>query len=117
MNLDICPWVVDQESISPAKQTGEGVRTESPLFMRSTFGWLSKTRLCVSCAVPLLVLLALVPRVARAQSALDGFDPGANGAVRALAVQADGKILVGGDLTTLGGGGIGTITRICVGRF
>src|SRR6476620_385438 len=39
------------------------------------------------------------------------FDPGANNTVYALAVQADGKILVGGDFTTLGGGGIGTITR------
>src|SRR2546426_8121129 len=50
---------------------------------------------------PLLLLAAGV----RAQSALDGFDPGANDTVRALAVQADGKILVGGAFTTLGGGG------------
>ncbi len=35
------------------------------------------------------------------QSALDGFDPNANGAVRAVAVQRDGKILIGGDFTTL----------------
>src|SRR5205823_1619146 len=39
------------------------------------------------------------------------FDPGANSCVLALAVQADGKILVGGFFSTLGGGGTGTTTR------
>src|SRR6266436_1489934 len=33
----------------------------------------------------------------------DSFNPGANGSVFCLAVQADGKILVGGFFTTLGG--------------
>ncbi len=33
----------------------------------------------------------------------DSFDPGANGSIQALAVQPDGKILVGGDFTVLGG--------------
>jgi uncharacterized delta-60 repeat protein len=33
----------------------------------------------------------------------DAFDPGANGPVYATAIQADGKILVGGYFTTLGG--------------
>src|SRR6266581_1650760 len=41
---------------------------------------------------------------ALAQSPLpDSFNPGANAAVDSLAVQADGKILVGGGFTTLGG--------------
>ena len=40
------------------------------------------------------------------------FNPGANGAVEALAVQADGKILVGGDFTTLRGQ-----TRDYIGRL
>ena len=35
----------------------------------------------------------------------------------ALAVQADGKILVGGDFTTLGGGGTGTTPRNYIGRL
>ena len=35
----------------------------------------------------------------------------------ALAVQADGKILVGGGFTTLGGGGTGTTTRNYIGRL
>ena len=51
--------------------------------------------------------------VARAQSALDGFDPGANGnAVDVLAVQPDGKILVGGEFGLLGGS-----ARIFLGRL
>jgi hypothetical protein len=45
------------------------------------------------------------------------FDPGANDAVIALAVQADGKILAGGFFTTLGGGGTGTTTRNFIGRL
>ena len=49
----------------------------------------------------LLVILLALP--AQAASPDDGFNPGANGIVRALAVQADGKIVVGGDFTTLGG--------------
>ncbi|HOX57327.1 MAG TPA: immunoglobulin domain-containing protein [Verrucomicrobiota bacterium] len=36
-------------------------------------------------------------------AAADAFDSAANGAVYATAVQADGKILVGGEFTTLGG--------------
>ena len=65
----------------------------------------------------LCLLLALFPRFAQAQSAHDGFNPGANDAVYAIAVQADGKILVGGRFTTLGGGGTGTTTRNYIGRL
>ena len=32
----------------------------------------------------------------------DSFDPGANGSVNALAIQPDGKLLVGGSFTALG---------------
>jgi uncharacterized delta-60 repeat protein len=45
------------------------------------------------------------------------FDPGANGTVFAIVVQGDGKILVGGDFTTLGGGGTGTVARDRIGRL
>src|SRR6185295_12405433 len=45
------------------------------------------------------------------------FDPGANGAVNAIAVQPDGKILVGGSFTMLGGGGTGTTPRNFIGRL
>lgn len=47
-------------------------------------------------------LFALLANVALAESPNDGFNPGANDPVHALAVQADGKILVGGKFTTLG---------------
>lgn len=56
--------------------------------------------------------------VASAQSLDTSFNPGANGdGVVALAVQADGKILVGGRFTTLGGGGTGTTWRDNIGRL
>jgi len=45
------------------------------------------------------------------------FDPGANNTVYALAVQADGKIIVAGGFTTLGGGGTGTTLRNRIGRL
>ena len=45
------------------------------------------------------------------------FNPGANLNVYALAVQPDGKILVAGSFSTLGGGGAGTTTRIGLGRL
>ena len=48
--------------------------------------------------------LALAAPIAPAQVPLpDDFNPGANDSVYSLAVQADGKILVGGYFTTLGG--------------
>ena len=37
------------------------------------------------------------------RSAIDGFNPDANGAVSSIAVQADGKILIGGNFTKIGG--------------
>ena len=45
------------------------------------------------------------------------FNPGANLNVYALAVQPDGKILVGGNFSKLGGGGVGVTTRIGIGRL
>jgi uncharacterized delta-60 repeat protein len=65
----------------------------------------------------LCLLLALLPCFAQAQSAPDGFNPGANNVVNAIAVQADGKIVVGGYFSTLGGGGTGTTTRNYIGRL
>ena len=45
------------------------------------------------------------------------FDPGANDVVREIALQADGKIVVGGSFTMLGGGGSGTTSRLRIGRL
>jgi uncharacterized delta-60 repeat protein len=54
----------------------------------------------------------------KADGSLDtAFDPGANSIVNVLALQGDGKILVGGGFTALGGGGTGTTTRDRIGRL
>ncbi|MBA3833129.1 MAG: delta-60 repeat domain-containing protein [Chthoniobacterales bacterium] len=68
-------------------------------------------------AATLMPLWLLLASVAQAQSSLDGFDPGADRNVKALAVQPDGKIIVGGTFSNLGGGGIGTTTRKHIGRL
>jgi uncharacterized delta-60 repeat protein len=49
-----------------------------------------------------LTVLAL-PVISYAQSANDGFNPNANASVESFAVQEDGKILIGGSFTTIGG--------------
>ena len=51
----------------------------------------------------IILTLGLLVAEGRAQSALDGFNPGANDYVSALAGQADGKILAGGFFTLIGG--------------
>ena len=61
-----------------------------------------------------LGLLLFGTAAAHAQSAFDGFDPNANAQVRVVVVQPDGKILIGGDFTTLAGG---TITRNYIARL
>src|SRR5438552_3128033 len=53
----------------------------------------------------------------RGQSALDGFDPNANGAVNVVVVQPDGKILIGGDFTTLSPNGGVAVTRNRIARL
>ena len=70
-----------------------------------------------SCLTIAGLLMAFVPVIVHAQSALDSFNPGANGGVAVLAVQADGKILVGGNFTMLGGGGTGATQRNYIGRL
>lgn len=52
----------------------------------------------------LFCFLALTaPGISYSQSAIDGFNPNANSYVSSIAVQTDGKILVGGGFTTMGG--------------
>ena len=63
-----------------------------------------------------MLLLATVLPV-RGQSALDGFDPNANGAVRVVVVQPDGKILLGGAFTTLSPNGGAAVTRNYIARL
>ena len=71
-------------------------------------------RLCTSHLISLAVLplLLFCAATIHAASALDGFNPNANGDVRAIAVQADGKILVGGNFTTIGGQARNYIARL-----
>ena len=63
------------------------------------------------------VLLAGGAAAVRGQSALDGFDPNANGAVHVVVVQPDGKILIGGDFTTLSPNGGAAVTRNHIARL
>src|SRR2546421_2984390 len=67
----------------------------------------------------LVVTIALVAAtsVVRGQSALDGFDPNANGVIRVVVVQPDGKILLGGDFTTLSPNGGAPVTRNRIARL
>ena len=64
-----------------------------------------------------LSVLICFPGSVRAQSALDGFDPNANGTVQVVVVQPDGKILIGGDFTTLSPNGGGPVTRNRIARL
>jgi uncharacterized delta-60 repeat protein len=63
------------------------------------------------------LLLAGGAATVRAQSALDGFDPNANGAIRAVVVQPDGKILIGGEFTALSPNGGAAVTRNNIARL
>ena len=47
----------------------------------------------------------------------DGFDPHANSNVSVVVVQPDGKILIGGQFTTLSPNGGATVTRNCIARL
>src|SRR5438034_8042029 len=50
-------------------------------------------------------------------SALDGFDPNANGTIWVVVVQPDGKILIGGGFTTLSPNGGPPVTRNHIARL
>ena len=63
------------------------------------------------------MLLAGGAAAVRGQSALDGFDPNANGTIRVVVVQPDGKILIGGDFTTLSPNGGAAVTRNHIARL
>src|SRR6266516_4049224 len=63
------------------------------------------------------VLLAGGAGAVRGQSALDAFNPHANGQVDVIVVQPDGKILVGGQFTPLSANGGAAFTRNCIYRM
>jgi hypothetical protein len=62
-----------------------------------------------------MMLFVLMTAAVRGQAALDGLDPNANGIVRAVAVQPDGKILIGGDFN--GANSIGGEVRNRIARL
>jgi len=63
--------------------------------------------LCLACGVSVVC----------GQSALDGFDPNANGPINAIVVQPDGKILIGGNFTILRPNGGPIVTRNRIARL
>ena len=69
------------------------------------------------CVVLLAVLICLQAATLQAQSSLDGFDPNANGDVRVIVVQRDGKILLGGEFTALSPNGGPTVARHHIARL
>lgn len=71
----------------------------------------------VRIAFAAVIILLGASIATRAQSALDGFDPDANGLVRAVIVQPDGKILLGGDFTTLSPNGAPAVPRNRIARL
>src|ERR1700682_1237617 len=62
-----------------------------------------------------MALLGLAPAgggaAVRTQSALDVFDPNANGSIYVVVVQPDGKILIGGNFTAVSPNGGVAVTR------
>ncbi len=58
-----------------------------------------------------LVLASLLAASAQAQG-IDSFNPNANGRVRAIVVQSDGRILIGGNFTSVGGTARNRIARL-----
>ncbi len=93
--------------------------TALPRFLFTSFpGATSKAlRKSTLLLFSIVVLLAGGATAVRGQSALDGFDPNANGTVRAVVVQPDGKILIGGDFTTLSPNGGPAVTRNYIARL
>src|SRR5437660_1790080 len=82
---------------------------------------LAKNRLGSFARFSLMALVGLAlaggAAAVRGQSALDGFDPHADGTVRVVVVQPDGKILLGGDFTTLSPNGGVAVTRNRIARL
>jgi uncharacterized delta-60 repeat protein len=72
-------------------------------------------RLLTIAAIPLLFLL--ITAAVHAQSALDGFDPNPNFGVNVVLVQPDGKILIGGEFTTVSPNGGTAVTRNRIARL
>src|SRR5947199_8016684 len=93
--------------------------TALPRFLFTSFpGATSKAiRKVTLLLFSIAVLLAGGATAVRGQSALDGFDPNANGTINVVVVQPDGKILIGGAFTTLSPNGGAAVTRNHIARL
>jgi uncharacterized delta-60 repeat protein len=89
----------------------------SYVFARAASKAKAKARITLFSAAVMISCWASGLRPAVAQSALDGFDPNANGTINAIAVQADGKILIGGGFTKLAPNGGAPVTRNHIARL
>ncbi|MFZ3376037.1 MAG: delta-60 repeat domain-containing protein, partial [Chthoniobacterales bacterium] len=82
---------------------------------------LAKKRLYSSARFSLMAVVGLAlaggAAAVHGQSALDGFDPNANGTINVVVVQPDGKILIGGGFTTLSPNGGPPVTRNGIARL
>src|SRR6266478_5444400 len=63
-------------------------------------------------ASAMLLVIVLVSGSVFGQGAADEFNPNADGPIHAIAIQADGKILIGGDFTSAGG-----VNRLSIARL
>src|SRR5258706_400815 len=63
------------------------------------------------------IVFAGAATLACAQSALDGFDPNVNGTIRVVVVQPDGKILIGGEFSSVAPNGGAPVTRNRIARL
>ena len=82
--------------------------------MKNSVGNIKKLLVIVFTAAFAVMMFATATA---AQNALDGFDPNANGTVRAIVVQADGKIIIGGNFTQVSPNGGAAVTRNRIARF
>ena len=89
--------------------------------MREAFTSFARATSTVKRAALFLFSVAALMTVgagtARGQSALDGFDPNANGQIYVVVVQPDGKILLGGNFSTLPPNGGAAVMRNRIARL
>jgi uncharacterized delta-60 repeat protein len=93
-------------------------------FRSSRFAWEVTIKVCkqsgsiiAACMFIAFAFFICFAGAARAQTVLDGFDPNANGTIQVVVVQPDGKILIGGEFTTLSPNGGAAVTRNHIARL
>jgi uncharacterized delta-60 repeat protein len=107
-----------RRGIKPRAQTfGRSIMHTTSQTFRAFVRATSKAKKAALLLFSVAVLLAGGAAAVRGQSALDGFDPNANGTVSVVVVQPDGKILIGGDFTTLSPNGGAAVARNYIARL